>query len=127
MQRLTGVCLSLNVEDVLEGQGIAADRARSSIVASAQEVLSALPDLLDPDAVYDVVSVQDFHHRTIELEDGGSLEGPLAARALAGAEKVALAVCTIGPALEARVKQLFVEDPVSAMALDGAGTAAGWS
>jgi len=124
MQRLTGVCLSLTVEDVLEGQGIAPDRARSAIMASAQEILSDLPNLLDPAAVYDVVSVQDFHHRTIELEHGEALEGPLAARALAGAEKVALAVCTIGPALEARIKQLFAEDPVRAMALDGAGTAA---
>jgi hypothetical protein len=124
MQRLTGIQLSLNVEDVLEGQGIAVDRARSAIVASAQETLSTLPDLLDPTAVYDIVPVKDFHHRTIELEDGGALEGPLAARALAGAEKVVLAVCTIGPALEAHMKRLFAEDPVTAMALDGAGTAA---
>jgi hypothetical protein len=124
MQRLTGVQLSLNVEDVLEGQGIAVDRARPAIVASAQEILGTLPDLLDPAAVYDIMSVKDFHHRTIELEDGGALEGPLVARALAGAEKVVLAVCTIGPALEATMKQLFAEDPVRAMALDGAGTAA---
>lgn len=124
MRRVTDIRLSLDVEDVLEGQGIAPDRARSGIVASAREILDVLPDLLDPAAVYDVVSVTDFHHRTIELEGGGAFEGPLAARALAGAEKVALGVCTIGLALETRMNQLFADDPVAAMALDGAGTAA---
>lgn len=124
MRRVTDIRFSLDVEDVLEGQGIAPERARSGIVASAREILDVLPDLLDPAAVYDVVSVTGFHHRTIELEGSGAFEGPLAARALAGAEKVALAVCTIGPALEARMNQLFSDDPVAAMALDGAGTAA---
>jgi hypothetical protein len=124
MRSVTDIRLSLDVEDVLEGQGISVDRARSGIVASAREILDVLPDLLDPAAVYDVVSVKDFHHKTIELENGGAFEGPLAARALAGAEKVALAVCTIGPALETRMNQLFADDPVRAMALDGAGTAA---
>ncbi len=124
MRRVTDIRFSLDVEDVLEGQGIAPERARSGIVASAREILDVLPNLLDPAAVYDVVSVAGFHHRTIELEGGGAFEGPLAARALAGAEKVALAVCTIGPALEARMNQLFPDDPVAAMALDGAGTAA---
>ncbi len=124
MRRLTDIPLALTVEDVLRGQGIAPDRARSGLLASAQEILDAVPDLLDPAAVYDVVSVAGFHHQTIELEDGDAFEGPLAARALAGAEKVALAVCTVGPTLEARMSQLFAEDPVGAMALDGAGTAA---
>lgn len=124
MRRVISAQLSLTVEDVLEGQGIAADRARSGIVASAREILGVLPNLLDAAAMYDVVSVKEFHHETIELEGGDAFEGPLAARALAGAEKVALAVCTIGPALEARVNQLFGDDPVRAITLDGAGTAA---
>lgn len=124
MPRVTDIRLSLDVEDVLQGQGIAPDRARSGILAPAREILDVLPDLLDPAAMYDIVSVASFHHSTIELDGGGAFEGPLAAQALAGAEKVALAVCTIGPMLEARMNQLFPDDPVAAMALDGAGTAA---
>ena len=62
------------------------------------------------------------HHESIVLDEGVVLEGPLAARALAGSREVSAAVCTIGPALEVRVKELFSEDPVRAMALDGAGT-----
>jgi hypothetical protein len=121
---MTDVHISLDAEDVLEGQGIDPGRARSAIVDAAQEILAALPDLLGPAAVYDVFPVRSFHHKTIELNGGGAFEGPLVARALAGAEKVAVAICTIGPALEERMNQLFAEDPVKAMALDGAGVSA---
>lgn len=115
---------SLNAEDVLRGQGIDPERARSGLIASAEDIIDAAVELLDLRAVYDVLPVRDYHHKTIELEGGLTFEGPLPARALAGAEKVALAVCTIGATLEERVKQLFTEDPVRAMALDGAGVAA---
>jgi hypothetical protein len=124
MRRIANIEISLSAEDVLEGQGIDPSRARAGIMDPAQKILAALPDLLEPAVVYDVFPVKDFHHQTIELDGGGTFEGPLAARALAGAEKVAVAVCTIGPALEQRVNQLFADDPVQAMALDGAGVAA---
>ncbi|RLC95865.1 MAG: hypothetical protein DRI77_09365, partial [Chloroflexi bacterium] len=57
--------------------------------------------------------------------DGGvAFEGPLVARALAGATQVALAVCTVGAALDERVSVLWAKDPVRALALDGAGIGA---
>jgi len=121
---MRGDQISLNAEDVLIGQGIEPERANPGLIASAKAVTDDLSALLDLAAVYNVLSVTDFHHETIELEGGGAFEGPLVARALAGAEKVALAVCTIGSALEERMDQLFAEDPVRAMALDGAGVAA---
>lgn len=124
MRRISDIHISLDAADVLEGQGIDPGRARSVILDSAQEILSVLPDLLEPGAVYGVFSVKRFHHKTIELDGGGAFEGPLVARALAGAERIAVAVCTIGPALEERVNQLFADDPVQAMALDGAGVSA---
>ncbi len=116
--------ISLDAEDVLRGQGIDPERAGPGLIASAEEVTNDLSPLLDLGAVYDVLSVKSFHHKTVELEGGATFEGTLVARALAGAEKVALAVCTIGSALEERMQQLFAEDPVRAMALDGAGVAA---
>lgn len=116
--------IPLDAEDVLRGQGIDPERARPGLIIPAEAVAGDLPDLLAPRAIYDVLSVRDFHHKTIELEGGAVFEGPLAARALAGAEEVVLAVCTIGPALENHLKELFSEDPVRAMALDGAGVAA---
>jgi hypothetical protein len=124
MRRIAGISVSLDAADVLEGEGIDPGRARSGLVAAAQEILAALPGLLEPALVYDVFPVRSFRDKTIELDGGGVFEGPLAARALAGAERVAVAVCTIGQALEQRVKDLFSDDPVQAMALDGAGVAA---
>lgn len=124
VHRMDDVRISLDVEDVLKGQGIDPERAGSGLIGPAAGIIDEVSELLHPEAVYGVLLVRDFHHKTIELEGGATFEGPLAARALAGAEKVALAVCTIGPVLEKRTKQLFAEDPVRAMALDGAGVAA---
>jgi len=118
------ITIELDIEDVLRGQGIDPERARSALMASAEEVVDELSGLLDPSVVYGILSVRDFHHRTIELEGGAAFEGALVARALAGAERVAVAVCTIGPGLEEQMQQLFSDDPMRAMALDGAGVAA---
>jgi len=115
---------SLEAAHVLRGQGIDPARARPSVVAAAEGVLEEAQALLAPAALYTILPVRDFHHQTILLDEGATFEGPLAARALAGAKEVALAVCTIGPALEERMDRLFAADPVRAIALDGAGTAA---
>jgi hypothetical protein len=124
MTIMTDFEFSLQAEDVLEGQGIAPERAKPALFAGAEEVIEETLSLIKPGGIYDVVPVRDFHHKTIELDGDVSFEGPLAARALAGAEEVALAICTIGPRLEERMKELFTSDPVRAMALDGAGIAA---
>lgn len=121
---IRNITVELDIEDVLRGQGIDPERARSALVAAAEEVVDELSGLLDPSVVYGILSIRDFHHRTIELEGGAAFEGLLVARALAGAEKVALAVCTIGPGLEEQVQRLLSDDPMRAMALDGAGVAA---
>ena len=114
---------SLDAERVLQGQGIDPSRVRRDIAAVAQDVLEEAQELLAPVAMYTIVPVRDFHHQTVELDGGVAFEGPLVARALAGATQVALAVHTIGPALEQRVDELFRAEPVRAMALDGAGIA----
>ena len=136
MRRLSNIDITLDANAVLEGQGIDPGRARPGLVEPAEAILPRLPDLLDGAAIYDVFPVltssdklsgseqPSWDHKTIRLDGGLTFEGPLPARALEGAEKVAIAVCTIGPALEAAVKELFDDDPVQAMALDGAGVAA---
>lgn len=104
----------LRAEHVLQGQGIDPARAAPAIVAVAQSVLDEAHALIAPAAVHTILPVDEV-----------AFEGPLVARALAGATQVALAVCTIGPALEERVRALFAAgDPLRAMALDGAGVAA---
>ncbi len=117
---------SLDVTRILRGQGIDNPaRASPRVVAVAQEVLDEAQALLAPAAIHTILPVRDFHHQTVILDDRVTFEGPLVARALAGATQIALAVCTIGPALEERSSALFAAgDPLQALALDGAGTAA---
>lgn len=121
---ITDIRPKLKTEQVLEGQGIDPKRAKPFLFEEAKKALAEAQTLIEPLAMYDIVPVEDFHHQTIVMASGASFEGPLAARALAGSRTLALAVCTIGPALEERMNQLFGEEPVRAMALDGAGVAA---
>ncbi len=124
MPTITDIQLSLDVEHVLKGQGIDPTRARPRIVAAAEGVLDEAQSLFDPIALYTILPVRDFYHQTVVLDGGATFEGPLVARALTGATEAALAVCTIGSALEEQVSAIFAADSVRAIALDGAGTAA---
>ena len=127
---VTDFSLPLEVEHVLRGQGIDPARARPGLFAMARDVLDEAQSLLVPAALYTVLPVRKFEHQRVTLDgsagfDGGAVfEGPLVARALAGAAEVALAVCTVGPEVDERVSTLFAEEPVRAMALDGAGIGA---
>jgi len=122
---LTDFQPSFEVTHVLRGQGVDPARARLDIVAAARDVLDEARALLAPAALYVTLPVRDFQRQRVVLEGGEVFAGPLVARALAGATEVALAVCTIGPALEEQVSALFsAGDPVRALALDGAGVAA---
>ncbi|NOH14006.1 MAG: hypothetical protein HND51_20375 [Chloroflexi bacterium] len=49
-------------------------------------------------------------------------ELPVMSADLPGAETITLGLCTLGPALESRVSELFQEEPVSAVVLDEIGT-----
>lgn len=121
---LSDLDFALEVEHVLRGQGIDPARARPKIVAAARDALEEAQSLLAPAALYTILPARDFRHQRVTLDSGAVFEGPLVARALAGADKVALAVCTVGSALDERVSALFAEHPVRAMALDGAGIGA---
>ncbi len=122
---LTDVQLSLDVAHVLEGQGIPPSHASPPLVATAEAVLNEAQTLFAPVALYTILPVRNFEHRQIVLGGGATFSGPLVVRALAGAAEVAAAVCSIGPALDERVSALFATgDPIRALALDGAGTAA---
>jgi hypothetical protein len=113
------------VADVLDGQGVPPARASERLVAVAQEVLGQAQELIAPAALFATLPIRTLEHQEIILDNGATFSGPLVARALAGATQVAIAVCTIGPALEERMSDLFTAgDPVQAVALEGAGVAA---
>ena len=115
--------ISLDTDQVLLGQGADPSRASPALRRIAQEVLSELKILLEPVALLGTLPILGFQGRRVFFE-GGFFEGPLLARAMAGAAELGLVLCTIGPGLEERVRELRDKEPVKALALDGAGTAA---
>jgi hypothetical protein len=124
MTNLTEFRIALSEVDVLRGQGMDPDRARPPLISAARSILQEVDELLAPAACYRILAVETVEGQRIRLTGGAILEGPLVARGLTGAREVALALCTLGPALERRVSDYFTADPVRAMALDGAGIAA---
>ena len=120
---IDNINVTLTAEDVLKGQGIDPKRASKRLFDDAVGIINEAHSLINPAALYTLVEVTGFEHQKITF-NGGAFEGPLVARAMAGAEALNIAICTIGPELENRVNQLMGENPVKAVALDGAGIAA---
>jgi len=120
---VTDFDFTLSEEEVLKGQGIDPERASTRLFNNAKEVIAETHSLIKPAAIYTIIEVTNFEHQRISFE-GGSFEGPLVGKAMAGADHLNIAVCTIGGELEQKVKELMAEDPITAVALDGAGTAA---
>jgi hypothetical protein len=119
--------LSLDVDMVLRGQGADPARLRerrSGAVAIAEQAVAAGAGLLQPAVVSETFAVGEFRHNQLRLAGGGHLAGPLVAQHLHAAQSVVVAVCTIGPALEAATSERFADDPAFSVALDAFGSAA---
>ncbi len=114
---------TISEEDILKGQGIDPNRASPKLFKQAEEVIEETHSLIKPAAVYTITEVTGFEHQKITFE-GGGFEGPLVGRAMAGAEHLNIAICTIGGKLEKRVEEIMSENPIMGVALDGAGIAA---
>jgi hypothetical protein len=124
---LTGFSLNINANDVLQAQG--ADpgllhlRSPDLIEAAEVAIEHGLP-LLNPMIWYERRSVIRVQHTRIKLEGGNELRGSLVMEHIAGAKEVIIAVCTVGKAIDERVRSVFQTDPVHGLALDGVGSAA---
>jgi hypothetical protein len=119
--------LALDADLVLRGQGAdpAVIRGRSrALVAIAEDALAAARPLIAPAVLYRVVEVEGLRHERLTLEGGAHLSGTLVAQHLGSAQRVAVALCTIGPALEDYAAEVMQDDPSLGLALDGCGSAA---
>lgn len=122
-RQISDIEIQLNRNDILSGQGIDPGRASKQLITSAESIIEEANKLVKPAALYIPVIVNKFKNENI-LFKGGSFSGPLVARALFGAEQLNIALCTIGSNLENRVADLMNDNPVQALALEGAGIAA---
>ncbi len=118
--------LRLDVDVILRSQGAdpAAIRKRnSSLVESAERALEEGNPLLQPRVTARRLLVKDLHHEQVKLESDGRLSGELLAQHMGGAQEIVIVLCTVGEALERRAADVFKEDAVYGLALDGVGSA----
>jgi hypothetical protein len=127
MELLKDFNFTLSADDVLRGEGADPEVMRTNKPALLNAVNAALDQgfaKLRPAALIHTTRVVEHRHEQILLNGGNKLVSPLVARHLAGAEQVALVVCTVGTELETEIEHQFSTDPLLALALDGLGNAA---
>jgi hypothetical protein len=125
MEIWTDFDLTLSVDDILRGEGMdpmVAHAKRPALVKAATDAAKLGLAKIHPAAAVCEVKVLEQRHERIKLEGETLLTGPLVARHLAGAERVAAVVCTIGPELERLATAQ--EGVLQALAVDGLGNAA---
>lgn len=119
--------LTLDAGDVLRGQGMdpaVIRQRRPALVAVAERALAEGTPKLHAAALVHEVGVVEKRHERLMLEGGTRLSGPLIARHLSGAARVAAVLCTLGGELEEASARVMERDPLLGLALDGLGNAA---
>jgi hypothetical protein len=127
MELWTDFSLTPASEDILRGEGVnpsSIHAKRPALIKAAEDALKQGLSKLHLFAILHEVKVKEHHHDRILLEESKVLTGPLIVRFLAGAERVIVAVCTIGTELEEMSSSFMNDDPLLALALDGLGNAA---
>lgn len=98
---------------------------RPTILELGESLLVEAQSLITPKVVLDLFQVNRVLHNRIELAAGYRLQGSKVARLLAPAKEIAVAIVTLGPALEKRVSRYFADNqPLCGYLLDRLGTTA---
>jgi hypothetical protein len=125
--------IQLTTDQVLRAQGSDPDVIRSRkprLVKSTEDAIVRGQPLLQPRVLFEKYQVKQLAHERLELispnADHGKyyLSGALIAQQLARTQSIIVMVCTFGSNLEEAVSNLFIFDPLIALALDGVGSAA---
>jgi hypothetical protein len=124
MAILRDVTINLTAEELLAAQG--RNEGRAGLMAAAEEAIALGQTLFAPVAVYDEFEVRGVAGERVELAvDTASLTVGPKADLLAPAKRLLMAVYTIGPALEARVGELYgAGKPLLSYMLDCVGVMA---
>lgn len=124
MPVLRNVPFSITVEKVLEAQKQHSPHPR--LVEAAEKAVSLARDLVEPAGVYEEFEVRRVGEGKVELvTDHAVLNVGPKVDLLAPARRLFVAVYTIGPALEAKVAELYEQDrPLLGYMLDSVGVLA---
>jgi len=122
---LRDISLTLTEEQIWRGLGgRRPEQVRPALRALMQRALEVGQLLFEPRVVYAAFDVSEIRHGQVVLGNGAALRSAGQTAHLARAEQVALALCTIGPSLDERVRQLLDSEMALAATLDGVGSAA---
>lgn len=119
--------LLIDADQVLSGQGAkpAVVRMRSPyLVDMAERAIVEGKSLIKPALLYRRIPVEGILHERILLKSRDELKSRLLTQHLAAAAEVLVILCSIGPDLEHKAREVMKTDPVFALALDGLGSAA---
>jgi hypothetical protein len=115
----------LNKKDVLRGLGMGRSYVRPEINLLIDETLhdEDVIKLIRPALAYGIHTIQQMERNNCYLEGDVVLHGEIIPRLFARAEALAVAVATIGPGLEARVRECFTQGKrLRGLILDAMGT-----
>lgn len=121
---LQDVTITLTAEELLAAQG--RNEHQPGLVSAAKEAIALGRTLFAPAAIYDELEVRGVAGERVELAvDGAGLAVGPKADLLAPAKWLLVTVYTIGPALEARVSELYrAGEPLLSYMLDCVGVMA---
>jgi len=116
--------INLTAEELLAAQG--RNESRPGLIAAAEEAIALGQTLFAPVAIYDEFEVRGVTGERVELAvDSAGLAVGSKAHLLSPAQRLLVTVYTIGPALEARVRELYGEgEPLLSYMLDCVGVMA---
>lgn len=89
----------------IEGSSMARVLARPGGRGDWEGALADARALVEPAAAWDFFPVDEIRHQSIVLSGGARLSGGPVADVVAGASELAVAVCTIGQAVNARIRE----------------------
>lgn len=126
MEVLEGMSVEISAREVLRLQGYRNAQPSPQVLEIVNSQIEEGYRLIEPRAVCTEVGVVEIEKGTMKLSPGRALSiGSFLSAWCEGSEYLTVAVCTIGPVLEARVAQLFaLGEYASAMMLDSVGSVA---
>jgi hypothetical protein len=90
----------------LHGESFARLMARPGRQVQLQQAIAKINDVAAPVACYESFPIEKFLHDRIKLENGTMIGGGPVVTVLGGAEVLFVAVCTVGTAVDHKIKEL---------------------
>lgn len=103
MPKILNVSVSVTEEMVIKSSGGSYNK---KLAIYLPDVLALGENLLEPKGIYDVFPVTRVEKERVLLENGQIFNSEHLCKLLNGVEEIIVMCCTIGPALESKVKEL---------------------